>query len=71
MVIGSRLRRFGVVADLSLSGAVYNNWPFESIPHHHIIVSNFDYLLGNTAAHIFTFWNGLLHLLLAICRIAL
>jgi hypothetical protein len=64
MIICSQLRESGIVADLGLSGAIYDNWPFEAIPHYYIIVANFDHLLGNTAMCIFTSWDRLLHLLL-------
>jgi hypothetical protein len=54
MIVGSQLRGSEVVADQGLSGAIYDNQPFEAIPHYHIIVANFDHLLGNIALHIFT-----------------
>jgi hypothetical protein len=63
MIIGPWLRGSRVVADLSLSGAVYDNQPLEAIPHHHITVANLDYLLGTTILHIFALWERLLHLL--------
>jgi hypothetical protein len=47
------LRGSRAIADLGLSGAVYDNRPFEAIPHYHIIIANFDYLLGNIVLHIF------------------
>jgi hypothetical protein len=71
MIIGSWLRRSRAAADLILSGAIYDDRPFEAIPHYHIIVANFDYLLGNLAPHIFTFWDRLLYLLFPLHGIAL
>jgi hypothetical protein len=69
MIIGSRLRKSRAATDLILSGAIYDNRPFEAIPHYHNIVANFDYLLDNLA--LFTFWDRLLHLLFPLRRIAL
>jgi hypothetical protein len=69
MIIGSRLRRPRAIADLILSIAVYDNRPFEAIPHYHIIVANFDYLLENLA--LFTFWDRLLHFLFPLHRMTL
>jgi hypothetical protein len=54
-----------------LSRVIYNNRAFEAIPHYHISVPNFDYLLGNIALHIFTFWDGLLLLLFPLLRTTL
>jgi hypothetical protein len=71
MIIFSWLRGSGIVADLSLSGAVYDDWPFEAIPHHHIIIANFDDLISNTALCIFTSWDRLLHLLFPFHRASL
>jgi hypothetical protein len=55
VIIGSRMRRSKAADNLILSGAVYDNWPFETTPHYHNIVANFNYLLGNLVLHIFTF----------------
>jgi hypothetical protein len=71
MIVGSWLRGSTVVADLGLSGAVYDNRSCEAIPHYHIIVANFDYLLGNTALHIFTPGDRLLHLFFSLYRTVL
>jgi hypothetical protein len=66
MIVCSRLRGSKIVVDLGLSGAIYDNRPFEAIPYYHIIVTNFDHLLGNTALCIFTSQDRLLHLLLPL-----
>jgi hypothetical protein len=49
MIIYSQLRDSGIVANLSVSRAVYDNWPFEAMSHYLIIVANFVHFLGNTA----------------------
>jgi hypothetical protein len=54
MVTSLRLRKSRAVADLILSRTIYDSQPFEAIPYYHIIVANFDYLLGNIVMHIFT-----------------
>jgi hypothetical protein len=69
MIVCSQLRGPGIVADLGLSGAVYDNRPFEAIPHYHIIITNFDHLLSNTSLCISTSQDRLLHLLLPLRRI--
>jgi hypothetical protein len=71
MVIGLRLRGSRVAANMGLSGAVFDNQPFEAIPHYHIIVANFDYLLGNIALCTSIFWDRLLHLLFPLRRTVL
>jgi hypothetical protein len=71
MIVCPRLRGSRIVADLGLSGAIYDDWPFEAITHYHIIVANFDDLLGNTALCIFTSWDRLLHLFFLFHRASL
>jgi hypothetical protein len=71
MIVCPRLRGSGIVADLGLSRAKYDDWPFEAIPHYHIIFANFDDLLGNNALCIFTSWDRLLHLFFPFRRASL
>jgi hypothetical protein len=49
MIVYSWLRESGILANLRLCGAIYDNQPFEAMPHYHIIVANFDHLFGHTA----------------------
>jgi hypothetical protein len=62
------LRRSGVAANLGLSRVIYDNQSFEAIPHYHIIVVDFDYLLGNIALRTSTFRDRLLHLLFPLSQ---